>query len=209
MVEELKNRLYYESQIKAQAAAMIPTSWGEFNVIAYSDSDIEQMPHLAIVSKNFIPEKTAVVRIHSECMTGDLFQSKRCDCGQQLEFALAVAAKENGLIIYLRQEGRGIGLINKLKAYNLQDQGMDTIDANLHLGLDADSRQYDIAIKILESLGISSIELLTNNPLKINTFKKSKIKIIRRRPIEIKPIKENYNYLKTKQAKMGHLLNLI
>ncbi len=194
--------------IKPQASALLPTHWGKFTVLAFAESDSEPMPHLALIAEGFDPEQTTVVRLHSECMTGDLFGSKKCDCGEQLDFALQTTAQEKGIVLYLRQEGRGIGLINKLKAYNLQDSGLNTIEANLHMGLEADARQYGVAIEILKYLRITSIELLTNNPQKITAFDNSNITIERRRPIQIKPKKENYQYLKTKQDEMGHLLHL-
>jgi len=209
MVKKSKQNISYKSHIEPQASAMIPTHWGKFNVIAFSGSNSDQMPHLAIVSENFEPGKKIITRIHSECLTGDLFGSKRCDCGEQLDYAMQTAANENGMVLYLRQEGRGIGLINKLKAYNLQDKGLNTIEANLHLGLEADSRQYGIAIDILNHLGVDKIDLLTNNPLKINAFDNSPITVVNRRPIEIQPKQENHQYLKTKQDQMGHLLNLL
>lgn len=193
--------------IEKQAAAMIPTPWGNFNMIAFSSSSSEQMPHLALVHERFDPTMPTYVRIHSECMTGDLFGSRRCDCGEQLDKAMGLAAKHGGVVIYLRQEGRGIGLINKLKAYQLQDHGDDTIDANIHLGLEIDARQYDVAVQIMQLLAIRSIHLLTNNPDKIEAIEKSPIRIMSRIPIVIRPKEENRKYLKTKQQKMGHLLN--
>lgn len=149
-----------------------------------------------------------MVRIHSECMTGDVFHSRRCDCGEQLAKAIEMAAENGGVVIYLRQEGRGIGLINKLKAYNLQDTGLNTADANTHLGFDVDGRQYDLAVEILNDLGIRRIHLLTNNPLKIEAIEHSDIEIVSRIPLVIEPKKENHSYLKTKRELMGHLLNI-
>ena len=195
--------------IQWQANALIPTPWGNFNLTAFSNNPEDQMPHLALVHPDFDPSQTVVVRLHSECITGDLFASKRCDCGEQLNRAIEIAAQQKGVVLYLRQEGRGIGIINKLKAYNLQDEGLNTVDANLHLGLEADGRQYDIAIQMLQILKIKSIQLLTNNPLKLQAFEKGPVKVLGRIPIIIQPKKENYDYLKTKQMKMGHLLNFI
>jgi GTP cyclohydrolase II len=190
-----------------QVEASIPTRWGDFKMIAFSDSEKEMMPHIALVHENFDPEQTVFLRIHSECMTGDLFGSKRCDCGEQLDEALHVAADKGGVVLYLRQEGRGIGLINKLKAYNLQDTGLNTADANVHLGLEVDARQYGIAVDIMEDLGIKAIHLITNNPLKIEAIENSKIQVISRIPLITKPVKENIAYLQTKEELMGHLLN--
>lgn len=184
----------------------MPMPYGQFRMIAYADNEQEQMPHFAIVSEKMNNKATVLVRIHSECITGDLFGSKRCDCGEQLDTALRLAAAEGGMVVYLRQEGRGIGIINKLKAYGLQDTGLNTIDANTHLGLEVDARQYDVAIEILKDLGVESIDLLTNNPEKIAAIAKSDIYIKNRVPLIIPAKKENYGYLKTKKEEMGHLL---
>lgn len=192
--------------MKKQSEANMPMAYGQFKMIAYADRKREKMPHFALVSENMNPDKPVLVRIHSECVTGDLFGSKRCDCGEQLDKALQLTAKKGGVVVYLRQEGRGIGIINKLKAYQLQDTGLNTIDANTHLGLEVDSREYDVAIDILKDLGISTIDLLTNNPLKIEAIATSEIHIRKRVPLHIPAKKENYGYLKTKKDKMGHLL---
>lgn len=194
--------------VEKQAEAIIPTPWGNFNMIAFSDKADDWMPHFALVSEQYKPGTIALIRIHSECITGDLFGSKRCDCGEQLAKALELVSKEGGLVLYLRQEGRGIGIINKLKAYQLQDKGLNTIDANLHLGLEADGRQYEVAMRMLELLGISQIKLLTNNPEKIEAFEDSTIEFIERVPLIIEPKEENRAYLETKQQDMGHLFNL-
>jgi GTP cyclohydrolase II len=177
-------------------------------MIAYASKPNERMPHLALVAKGFDPSQPVPVRIHSECMTGDVFGSKRCDCGEQLHESLKIAASSGGVVIYLRQEGRGIGLINKIKAYNLQDAGLDTIEANTHLGFDADARQYDCAIHIMAELGINRVELITNNPLKVEALRRSAIEVVNRIPIIIPPVSENREYLQTKQEQMGHLLGL-
>ncbi|MEM6963693.1 MAG: GTP cyclohydrolase II [Bacteroidota bacterium] len=196
--------------MKRQAEAVLPTKWGNFNMVAYADDNQEQMPHLAMVHENFdhTEEKTILVRIHSECMTGDLFHSHRCDCGEQLDTAMQLTAEHGGVVIYLRQEGRGIGLINKLKAYQLQDTGINTADANLHLGLEVDARHYDIAVRILQDLKIKSIDLLTNNPDKIKEIDDSPIIVKNRVPLIIQPKRENRAYLQTKQDLMGHLFKL-
>jgi GTP cyclohydrolase II len=185
----------------------LPTDWGEFTVLAFQNPENEAMPHLALVSKRFDPEKTVTIRIHSECMTGDTFKSKRCDCGEQLDMAMQKIAEGNGVLLYMRQEGRGIGIVNKLNAYNLQDMGLNTYEANQHLGLDADARQYHDAILILKNLEVKSIHLLTNNPLKIDAFKNSGILIHKRVPITAAPKKENKFYLNTKKLVKGHLLD--
>jgi len=191
----------------AQAQALIPTPWGKFEMIAFSEQEEDWMPHLALVHESWKKEDPTLVRIHSECITGDLFGSKRCDCGEQLHKALELTAQEGGVVLYLRQEGRGIGIINKLRAYNLQDQGLNTIDANLHLGLEVDSRDYAIAVDMLESLGITKIRLLTNNPEKIEAFENAKVELMGREPLVIDPGDENRAYLHTKQNDMGHLLD--
>jgi len=195
------------NMLKLQSEALIPTPYETFRMLAYAERIEEPMPHIALVHPEVDLSQPVTMRIHSECITGDLFGSKRCDCGEQLEEALRVIAKEKGVLLYLRQEGRGIGIINKLKAYQLQDAGLDTIEANLHLGLKVDARQYDIALEILAKLGINKIRLLTNNPEKIDAFADSTIQIIERLPLIIKPHKENSSYLKTKQEQMGHLLD--
>jgi 3,4-dihydroxy 2-butanone 4-phosphate synthase/GTP cyclohydrolase II len=148
------------------------------------------------------------VRIHSECLTGDVFGSTRCDCGEQLHAALALAAERRGVVIYLRQEGRGIGLINKLKAYNLQDAGLNTAEANTHLGFDVDARQYECAICILQDLGIEAVELITNNPAKVEALRRSPVRVAARIPLVIPPQADNRGYLQAKQELMGHLLGL-
>lgn len=192
--------------MQRQVQAFLPTDWGNFNILAYATSPDDLTPHVALVHDKLDVAKPVLVRIHSECMTGDLFHSRRCDCGEQLDKALELAAEQSGVVIYLRQEGRGIGLINKLKAYNLQDTGFDTASANTHLGFDVDARQYDLAVEILHDLGIRQIRLLTNNPLKIEAFENSGIEIISREPLIIEPKKENAAYLRTKRELMGHLL---
>ena len=189
-----------------QSEALIPTPHGTFRMIAYAARPDDYSPHFALVHPELKADSEVIVRLHSECITGDLFGSKRCDCGEQLDRALRLAAAGRGAVIYLRQEGRGIGIINKLRAYNLQDQGLDTIEANVHLGLDIDARQYEVAAAILEDLGISRIQLLTNNPLKVDAFGGSSVEVVRRLPIVVDPVKENRSYLRTKALDMGHWL---
>jgi len=189
-----------------QSEATIPITQGIFNLIAYADDITEQMPHVAMVAEGMDASKPVTIRIHSECLTGDLFGSKRCDCGEQLERSLEILAEKRGVLIYLRQEGRGIGLINKLRAYQLQDTGLNTLDANTHLGLKVDDRHYDIALNILKDLGITSINLLTNNPDKIAAFADGEITVVKRLPLITIPLPENKNYLNTKKELLGHLL---
>lgn len=194
--------------MKRQAEARIPSSWGNFTMIAYSEKADEPMPHIALVAEGFNPSAPVAVRIHSECMTGDVFGSRRCDCGEQLDASLRLAGEQGGVVIYLRQEGRGIGLINKLKAYNLQDLGLNTAEANTHLGFDVDARQYECAVFILQDLGISTVKLITNNPDKVEALRRSPVQVISRIPLVVQPHEENRGYLETKQELMGHLLGL-
>lgn len=189
-----------------QAEALIPTRWGNFRMPAFSDQPNDWMPHLALIHEKTDLSRPVLTRIHSECITGDLFGSRRCDCGEQLYAAMDMISREGGIIIYLRQEGRGIGIINKLKAYNLQDLGLNTVDANLHLGLEVDARDYRIAIEMLQLIGITKVRLLTNNPDKIEVFDHSGIELTDRVPLIIPPHAENLGYLKTKQEELGHLL---
>jgi len=198
----------FANSMKRQAEARIPTRLGNFTMIAYAASANERMPHLALLAEDFDPSKPVPVRIHSECMTGDVFGSRRCDCGEQLDASLRIAAERGGLVIYLRQEGRGIGLINKLKAYNLQDLGLNTAEANTHLGFDVDARQYECAVFILQDLGIRAVELITNNPDKEEALRRSPIEVSGRIPLVIQPHADNRDYLVTKQELMGHLLGL-
>lgn len=177
-------------------------------MLAYAEKSSERMPHIAFVAEGFDPSRPVATRIHSECMTGDVFGSRRCDCGEQLDASLHIAAERGGVVIYLRQEGRGIGLINKLRAYNLQDLGLNTAEANTHLGFDVDARQYDAAIFILQDLGIQQIELITNNPAKVEALRRSPVEVLGRIPIVIPPQSDNRPYLQTKQDLMGHLLGL-
>ncbi len=189
-----------------QAEALIPTKWGNFRMLAFSNKPNDWMPHLALIHEKTDMNGPVLTRIHSECITGDLFGSRRCDCGEQLYGAMDMIAREGGIVIYLRQEGRGIGIINKLKAYNLQDLGLSTVDANIHLGLEVDARDYHIAIDMLKMLHIGQVRLLTNNPDKIEAFDHSGIDLIDRVPLVIPPHADNINYLKTKQEELGHLL---
>ena len=187
----------------------LPTSFGAFNIKTYK-SYPDGIEHVVLqkgkLNKN---TKTPIVRVHSECLTGEVFKSSRCDCGEQLEMALKkISECEYGLLIYLRQEGRGIGFTNKLKAYSLQDQGLDTVDANLHLGYSADPRNFSVASEILRDLNVSKIELMTNNPKKIQELEHAGIEIETIIPIQAEPKDENLEYLKTKKNRMGHLLNL-
>ena len=197
-----------KSKFKRAAEAIIPSDWGEFLMVAYETESNDYSPDIAMVHPDINIKAPVTVRIHSECLTGDLFHSQRCDCGPQLDASMQKINSEKGVLIYLRQEGRGIGLINKLKAYNKQDEGMDTVEANLALGFDIDYRRYEKAIAILKELGIKEIDLLTNNPDKIQAFEDSGIRINSRIPIEIQANKNNRKYLHTKKTSLGHFLKM-
>jgi 3,4-dihydroxy 2-butanone 4-phosphate synthase/GTP cyclohydrolase II len=186
----------------------IPTKHGEF-ILHYYSNNLDDKEHVAFVKGDVKDKDNVLVRIHSECFTGDVLGSRRCDCGEQLDLALKLINEAGcGVLIYLRQEGRGIGLLQKLKAYNLQDGGLDTVDANIHLGHLADEREYDIAALMIENLGIKSVNLLTNNPNKIEELRKLGIIVNQRIPVEARVNTDNVSYLKTKVKKMRHLLSV-
>lgn len=186
--------------------ARIPTRHGEFMLHYYSNTQ-DDKEHLALVKGEVAGKQGVLVRMHSECLTGDVFGSRRCDCGEQLDKALQLISEAGaGVLIYLRQEGRGIGLLKKLQAYNLQDEGMDTVDANVHLGHLADEREYDLAALILQDLNVASVNLLTNNPSKMNELSRLGINVQQRVAIEISAHDENQVYLKTKAVRMAHWL---
>lgn len=202
----IEYRRKHESLIKKSAETRLPTAYGEFRMFVYK-SLIDGKEQIALVMGNVKGKKNVLVRVHSECLTGDLFKSQRCDCGEQLDKAFkAVAKKGIGVVLYMRQEGRGIGLVNKLKAYNLQDKGYDTVQANVKLGFSEDLRDYGIGAQILSDLGLTTIELLTNNPKKVIGLGGYGLSIVKMVPLETKPTKQNYKYLKTKREKLGHLL---
>lgn len=188
------------------AKAYLPTKWGEFDIYSYALSNEDNQPHVALVSRNIDFNVAMPVRIHSECLTGDLFGSLRCDCGEQFEQSMSYISKHGGIMIYLRQEGRGIGLTNKLSAYNLQDKGLDTIEANIHLGFEPDERDFEEAICILHDLGVKQIDLLTNNPEKVAAIEDSDIILRQRIPLIIPSKSQNAAYLQVKKDIMGHLL---
>jgi GTP cyclohydrolase II len=195
-----------KAQVNDLVQTPLPTEHGEFILHYYSNS-IDNKEHIALVKGDVLHQEHVPVRIHSECFTGDVLSSRRCDCGEQLAMAMQLINDAGfGVLIYLRQEGRGIGLLKKLQAYNLQDQGMDTVDANIHLGYLADEREYSIAALILESLQVKSIKLLTNNPKKIDDLKKLGINVEGRIPVEVVANEDNAAYLKTKAKKMAHML---
>ena len=205
----IKYRMQHEKHVHCLASPRMPTPFGEFHVYAYQ-SDITGEEHVALVMGEIADGEAVLVRVHSSCLTGDVFQSARCDCGHQLERAFElIAAEKKGVILYLLQEGRGIGLVNKLKAYELQDQGHDTIEANAKLGFAPDIRDYGTGSQILRDLGVRKIRLMTNNPAKYVAIEGFGLEIVERVPLEIAPSKETQKYLEAKKTKLGHILELV
>jgi 3,4-dihydroxy 2-butanone 4-phosphate synthase/GTP cyclohydrolase II len=196
-----------DTQLFTQSVTVLmPTDYGQFSMTVYTER-ANGREHMVLTMGDFERQRSPIVRMHSECATGDLFSSKRCDCGAQLQYSLQRISKEGcGVLMYLRQEGRGIGLSNKLMAYALQDRGLDTVDANLQLGFQADERRYDLAAAILKSMNLRHIRLLTNNPAKVNALVEQDIRVTQRIPIEVGYVKENAAYLTTKKQRMGHFL---
>jgi len=205
----IRYRLQNETMVRRAAVTPLPTIYGgDFTAFAY-ENDVDHQQHMALVKGEISPDKPVLVRVHSECLTGDVFGSQRCDCGEQLHTAMRLVAKEgSGVIVYMHQEGRGIGLINKMKAYALQDQGKDTVEANEALGFAPDLRDYGLGAQILRDLGVRKIRLMTNNPKKIVGLQGYGLEVVERIPIEIIPGQRNLAYLRTKKTKLGHLLTL-
>lgn len=209
IAELIEYRRKNEKLIEKVSDAHLPTQYGLFTIIAYK-SKIDQNVHVALVKGDINKNESILVRVHSECLTGDVFTSLKCDCGDQIQKAMQMIEKEGkGIIVYMRQEGRGIGIENKIKAYKFQEQGMDTVEANCALGFPADLRDYGIGAQILVDLGVKKIRLLTNNPKKVIGISGYGLEIVERVPIEIKPNKINKKYLETKKKKMGHLLKKV
>ncbi|MGM0652738.1 MAG: bifunctional 3,4-dihydroxy-2-butanone-4-phosphate synthase/GTP cyclohydrolase II [Bacillota bacterium] len=201
-------RMQKEKLVWRAATSVLPTEHGNFDLIAY-ENNIDNLVHLALVYGEIDPEDPTLVRVHSECLTGDVFGSLRCDCGNQLHQAMKqVAENGSGVVIYMRQEGRGIGLLNKIRAYHLQDNGKDTVEANEELGFAADLRDYGVGAQIMVDLGLKKIRLLTNNPRKVKGLEGYGIDIVERVPLEIPPCEYNCDYLSTKKTKLGHHLNI-
>jgi 3,4-dihydroxy 2-butanone 4-phosphate synthase/GTP cyclohydrolase II len=201
----IAHRRRHERLVRRETEIDLPTRWGEFRLYGYSSS-VDDSVHLAMVAGGIDPELPTLVRVHSECLTGDVFHSLRCDCGEQMETALRAIAERGGVFLYMRQEGRGIGLINKLRAYRLQDEGIDTVEANHRLGFPADLREYGLGAQILADLGVRRMELMTNNPRKIVGLQGWGLEVVGRVPLEVAPNGRNLRYLRTKKSKLGHLL---
>jgi GTP cyclohydrolase II len=202
------NRATAEFTVKKEAEANLPTEFGHFRIVGFRSATSDE-EFVALVKGEIIPDHATLVRIHSQCLTGDVFHSLKCDCGPQLKRAMKmVQAEGRGIIVYQHQEGRGIGITNKIRAYALQDEGADTIEANLRLGFEADHRRYDQCAEVIKLLGVRRVRLLSNNPDKLRALYEADLEVVERVPLEIKPKAPAFKYLVVKKEKMGHLLQL-
>ena len=209
VADVIAHRIKTETLVREVVRASLPTKYGDFDLVGF-DNDIDHKEHVALVKGDISPDDPVLVRVHSECLTGDVFGSRRCDCGEQLHNSMMMIEKEGkGVIVYMRQEGRGIGLINKLRAYHLQENGKDTVEANIELGFPPDLRDYGLGAQILVALGVKKMRLMTNNPKKIIGLEGYGLEIVERVPIEVPPNDKNKDYLKTKKDKMGHILEVV
>jgi len=209
VADVIAHRIKTETLVREVVRASLPTKYGDFDLVGF-DNDIDHKEHVALVKGDISPDEPVLVRVHSECLTGDVFGSRRCDCGEQLHNSMMMIEKEGkGVIVYMRQEGRGIGLINKLRAYHLQENGKDTVEANIELGFPPDLRDYGLGAQILVALGVKKMRLMTNNPKKIIGLEGYGLEIVERVPIEVPPNDKNKDYLKTKKDKMGHILEVV
>ena len=207
VAELIEHRRRTEKLVERDVAVRLPTDYGEFQAVAFRET-LTGKHHVALVLGDLAGDESVLVRVHSECLTGDVFHSLRCDCGEQLDVALRqIAAEGRGVLLYMAQEGRGIGLLNKLKAYELQEQGLDTVDANVALGFAADEREWGIGNQILADLGLTTIRLLTNNPKKVSGLEAFGLKVVEQVPIEVPPHEENRRYLAAKRDRLGHRLH--
>jgi len=207
IADVIRHQLQHDSLVKREVEVRLPTEFGEFNMVGYTNL-VDDAEHVALVMGKPTADSPCLVRVHSECLTGDVFTSRRCDCGSQLHAAMRqVAEAGEGVILYLRQEGRGIGLLNKLKAYELQDAGHDTVEANEKLGFKSDLRDYGIGAQILRDLGLRKLNLLTNNPKKIIALDGYGLEVVERVQLEVQPHEDNISYLQTKRDKMGHMIS--
>ncbi|MEA2102422.1 MAG: bifunctional 3,4-dihydroxy-2-butanone-4-phosphate synthase/GTP cyclohydrolase II [Thermodesulfobacteriota bacterium] len=209
VADVISYRIKNEILVREVVRVKLPTAYGDFDLVAF-ENDVVNKEHVALVKGDINPDEPVLVRVHSECLTGDVFGSKRCDCGNQLYRSMEmVEAEGRGVIVYMRQEGRGIGLINKIKAYHLQDHGRDTVEANVELGFAPDLRDYGIGAQILVYLGVKKMRMMTNNPKKIIGLEGYGLEVVERVPIEIPPTEQNIRYLRTKKEKMGHILEVV
>jgi GTP cyclohydrolase II len=198
-----------QPSIVRYSEAEVPTEYGTFRVVVYRDARDPSIEHCAVVRGDVQGARELLVRVHSECFTGEVLHSLKCDCREQLDTALRmIAARDRGAVLYLRQEGRGIGLGNKIRAYALQEQGEDTVDANLKLGFEADGRRYHVASAMLSDLGVESVAVLTNNPAKVDALRADGVVVTRRVPMDVEPNQHNRGYLDTKRERMGHIIRM-